>query len=113
MLNLGHTFAHALEKNYHIPHGEAVSIGIMMASKLSYNLGMLKINELQRIEDLLISTGLPTSISFQPELMVEAMKMDKKRQGGSVHFILLNDIGNAVTREISFSELNKIFNDLR
>ncbi len=113
LLNLGHTFAHALEKNYGIPHGEAVAIGIMFAAKLSSNMGMLRMHEVDRIERLLTSAGLPVSISFDPETMVETMKMDKKRQGKFVHFILLEEIGKAIIKEIPVSELIQVFNDLR
>ena len=53
LLNFGHTFGHALEKLYHISHGEAVAIGMMMAGRLSVNMGMIAAEKIAGLEKLI------------------------------------------------------------
>ena len=64
LLNLGHTFAHALENelNYKIRHGEAVSVGLLMAMKLSYNLGYATKNDFNLLENHLKRSKLPIKL---------------------------------------------------
>ena len=113
LLNFGHTFGHALEKLYGISHGEAVSIGMMMAAKTSNNLGMIKSDIPFKLEDLLLKAGLPVWFDYDAEQMAEAMSKDKKRKRDGMHLVLLQGIGNAVIGEIPINDLKIILNDLR
>jgi 3-dehydroquinate synthase len=90
-LNLGHTFAHALEhcSDYRISHGEAVAIGLVAAARLAEQTGIARLPQAARIERLLRSLGLPVRfIGLEPEALIEAMSMDKKRRDGRLRFVL-------------------------
>ncbi|MGC9344062.1 MAG: 3-dehydroquinate synthase family protein, partial [Bacteroidales bacterium] len=96
-----------------ISHGEAVAIGMMLASKLSLKLGMISSEIVTDLENLLIKAGLPVHLKFNAHEMAETMKMDKKRKKEAVDFILLEGIGNAVIKEIPLKDLNLMLHDLR
>jgi len=97
VLNLGHTFGHALEagSGYKIRHGEAVAIGMVMAARLSVKLGLASRNLLDSIQNSLISLGLPVEYEGQVEWEVikQLIGMDKKRAGGKPKFVLPLRIG--------------------
>lgn len=107
-LNFGHTIGHALEKVTGVAHGEAVSMGMVVATRLSEQKGLLTREDRIRIESLLANMKLPTEISADPEKLFEAMTKDKKREGDSIHFVLLNGIGEAVVEEMSVEELKAL-----
>lgn len=95
-LNLGHTFAHAVEQvsGYRWLHGEAVGVGLVAAARLSAALGMLDQMTTEQIEAIIARYGLPTRLgSLDAESLYEAMATDKKWQGGHSRFVLLEDIG--------------------
>jgi 3-dehydroquinate synthase len=112
-LNFGHTFAHGFEKLYKIPHGEAVAMGMILAARLSVNLGLLDALKCTELENLIKRTGLPVQIEFDTDLLADVMKKDKKRAGGEISFILLEDLGKAIIRKIQVNNLKSILNDLR
>ena len=100
ILNLGHTFGHAIETGMgygHYLHGEAVAIGICQAADLSHRLGWLASKDVERIIDLLKQAHLP--VLPPPELdyarFIELMSVDKKNIDGKTRFILLQEIGKA------------------
>lgn len=110
LLNLGHTFAHAVEKcTGRYLHGEAVGIGMCQAARLSEALNMLSATERERIEAVVGGMGLPTAIAQEDgitrEQFVGAMTSDKKREAQKLDFILLDGIGRAVRHEVDLSEL--------
>jgi len=107
-LNFGHTFGHAIEKVAGVSHGEAVSAGMTTASLLSVNRGLLTTSNMERIECLLNNLKLPVRIPVDGKRVIDALKKDKKREGKSIHFVLLKDIGNAIVEKISIKELKKI-----
>lgn len=107
-LNFGHTFGHAVEKTAGIPHGEAVSIGMTVASLLSMNKKMLTEKEVDRIRHLLTLFNLPTGIEADNAKMFDALARDKKREGDGVFFVLLSGIGQAVVEKISLAELENV-----
>ena len=113
LLNFGHTFGHALEKLYGISHGEAVAIGMMLATKASFNMGMIDQEVISQLENLLVIAGLPVHMEFDPDLMAEAMKKDKKRRKDNMDFILLEDIGKAVVKGIPIHKISSLLHDLR
>jgi 3-dehydroquinate synthase len=107
-LNFGHTYGHALEKTIGIPHGEAVSIGIVIAANLSVRRNLLPEEEAVKIRQLLERLHLPTKTTANKEKIWDAIKKDKKRQGQGIHFVLLKTIGEAVIEEISLEELEGV-----
>lgn len=101
LLNLGHTFGHAIETGLgygHWLHGEAVAAGICIAARLSAQLGWIGATTVDRIETLLRQAGLPTQAP--PELsvhrMLELMAVDKKVRYGALRLVLLEAIGKSV-----------------
>ncbi len=112
LLNFGHTIGHAIERDQKLLHGQAVALGMVMASRLSVNLGMLKSDEAGLIEELIISAGLPVEISLNPEEIYANIRKDKKKSGEVIHFILLDGLGNAVVRPIPLNELKPMLHDL-
>jgi 3-dehydroquinate synthase len=107
LLNFGHTFGHAIEKVSGVAHGEAVSMGMLMASALSVKRDLLSAEEDQRLRVLLKKLKLPNG--FEPSLqkILDAVGKDKKRAGDRIHFVLLNGIGNAVVEQIAIEELKE------
>ena len=106
-LNFGHTFGHAFEKNLGIPHGEAISAGMIIASRLSVKKGLLKEEEYERLKRLIELFGLPVELPFDRVKAVNAIRKDKKRENSSLHFVFLSGIGSAVVKEIPIRELEK------
>jgi 3-dehydroquinate synthase len=105
-LNLGHTFGHAVEKHSNnVLHGEAVSIGLVIAAKISERLNLITNEDFTRIKNVLLRAGLPVTTDISPQKLLEAIGKDKKRESDSVHFVLNRGIGNSEIREISFDEL--------
>lgn len=107
ILNFGHTLAHAIEKNSSLSHGEAVSIGLLFATKWSVDRCNFPKQDLQRLESLLQSLELTTSIKINISKLMSAIKGDKKRNNDTLDFIFLSKIGNAEIQKVSFHELEK------
>jgi 3-dehydroquinate synthase len=107
-LNFGHTFGHAIEKVTQIRHGEAVSIGMVMASELGVKRQRLSTEDATRIKELLKKFGLPVRLQFDGKKVLEAIRRDKKREGDCIFFVLLREIGNAYVEEISIQDLEDL-----
>lgn len=112
-LNLGHTFAHAIESlalldGMDIAHGEAVSMGMVLAAKLSAKLGLCEEDFPQMIEMDLADCGLPVDCPFPLERMLPAMSVDKKAEGGVVHFALPVDIGQVDIVDLPIEKLSEL-----
>jgi len=110
LLNFGHTFGHAIEKVTGVAHGEAVSMGMLIASALSVKRGLLSAEEDQRLRVVLKNLKLPTRLETQPQNILDAIAKDKKREGDRIHFVLLNGIGNARVDQITLKELKDTLN---
>lgn len=111
-LNFGHTFGHAIERTSGILHGEAVSIGMVIAANLSLKRNMLSSTDTERIKNLLENLNLPVSISIDKERLKDAIRKDKKRKDSVINFVLLREIGNAVVEEIEIEELEAEIDDM-
>jgi 3-dehydroquinate synthase len=111
-LNFGHTFGHALEKSTGIPHGEAISLGMVVASALSARRGLLPEKDMERIEALLKKLKLPTRLRLDGKGVLDALRRDKKRKGERIYFVLLHGIGNGVVEEIAINELEAAVNEI-
>lgn len=114
-LNLGHTFAHAIETlarkhDEDITHGEAVSMGILMAAELSEKMAVCRCGyEAQmlyhKFEDDFFACGLPIGCPFRIQDMANIMTKDKKAEGGKVHFVLPVEIGDVQIVDLSVDEV--------
>ncbi|MEX0693945.1 MAG: 3-dehydroquinate synthase [Rhodospirillales bacterium] len=128
LLNLGHTFAHALEAQVgfedKLKHGEAVAIGMVMALELSVRLAMISEAESDALTDHLAELGLPTNLkglagnNWTAEALLQHMSRDKKTQDGKLTFILARGIGNSfvandVDAKIVAEVLDKFITDAR
>ena len=100
ILNLGHTFGHAIEvaQGYgNWLHGEAVGAGMVMAAKLSKSMAWLSDRDLDRIISLIKNAGLPTNPpKISAEKYLELMMLDKKTKDGQINLVLQKSIGEAV-----------------
>lgn len=117
ILNLGHTFGHAIETHEGYGswlHGEAVGAGMMMAASLSCLMGWINEHDKERVRNLLVRAGLPVN---GPEGMLvddylKLMSVDKKVMDGSLRLVLLKSIGEAVvTNDFSQDALIKVLKD--
>jgi len=105
LLNLGHTFGHAVETeqgygsphNDNLNHGEAVAVGMVLAARLSASLGMADASDTDRLAALLDAYGLPTAIpaGLAPDALLARMRLDKKNLAGRLRLVLWRGIGRA------------------
>ncbi|HYM86518.1 MAG TPA: 3-dehydroquinate synthase, partial [Pseudoxanthomonas sp.] len=105
LLNLGHTFGHAIETeqgygsphNDNLNHGEAVAVGMVLAARLSAALGMADKSDTDRLATLLQACGLPTTIpaGLAPQALLSRMRLDKKNLAGRLRLVLWRGIGHA------------------
>jgi len=107
-LNFGHTFGHAIEKLTKVRHGEAVSAGMVLASELAVKRGSLSAEDSKRIARVLENYGLPVRLEFDWDRVFEGLRMDKKREGDLIHFVLLKEIGHAYVEEMALRELKSL-----
>ena len=111
ILNLGHTFGHAIETALGYKtwlHGEAVAAGMSMAAHLSVKTTGLAQADARRVNALLEKAGLPVSLpdTIRREQLRELMNVDKKTRHGRLHLVLLQEIGKAVvTSEFDEADL--------
>lgn len=115
LLNLGHTFAHALELTAgydgDLLHGEAVSAGMDMAFEFSARLGLCPPEQAQRVHDHLARLGMPTRADMgrfltDPDALLGHMRQDKKNEGGQITLILARGIGHSfIDRSVPEADL--------
>ena len=115
LLNLGHTFAHAIEtlSGYAVSHGRAVATGLAMAARASVKAGALAAPECARIEALVAAMGYATRVEFSTETLVEAMLSDKKVSGDAIDFVLPQTIGKCFVKRTPLAEIGKVVEDAR
>lgn len=116
-LNLGHTFAHAIEwcvhsdnglQSFSFSHGQAVAVGMVFAARLSEALGVAAEGLADKIERDLSCCGLPVSSPFSVAVLSDAMEKDKKAENNMIHFVLIHNIGDVVVEDLSLSEVVRI-----
>lgn len=107
LLNLGHTFAHAIEllSNYQISHGHAVSIGIAMAARAAKRINLCNQDTALQILNALTRFGLPVSTDFTAQQLYQASASDKKRHSNKIDLILPEAIGHCTIRTVELQEL--------
>jgi 3-dehydroquinate synthase len=122
LLNLGHTFAHAIEAcagySGKVLHGEAVAVGCALAFDLSERLKLCTPGAASRVRGWFAAAGLPTTFADLPELgaseddLVEIMRQDKKASGGKLVFVLARDVGQAfVANDVDASAVRNLLRD--
>ena len=107
------------ELNYKVKHGDAVSVGLLMAIRLSVLLKKTKYNNYNLIKSHLNKVNLPTSLNclnskkkWNTKNLIKNMQSDKKRVDKNIKFILLNDIGKAyVENHVSYEKINLTINE--
>ena len=109
-LNLGHTIAHAVETETHfmVPHGVAVAYGIRVMARLAYDRGELTEEELDKIENLLITNDLATEL-IPVEELIPYFSADKKRAGDTLTLVTIQGVGNCKLTDVPLADLNKYF----
>ena len=110
LLNFGHTLGHALENQYELFHGQAVSIGMTYACHISEQLTGFKKTE--KVVSVLEKYNLPTYAAFDKQKVFDVLKMDKKREKKGMNYVLLEKIGKGVVKSISLKQLEKIIYNL-
>ncbi len=98
LLNLGHTFGHAVEAVQGfggLVHGEAVAVGMVLAARLSADLGLAPATDTDRLVAALRALGLPTDVpeGLDPDALLDRMRLDKKNLSGTLRLILWRGIG--------------------
>ncbi|MFC1668613.1 3-dehydroquinate synthase [Chlamydiota bacterium] len=118
ILNFGHTIGHALETDAfykNISHGEGVSIGMVVAARISHKMGYIPKELVLRIENLIKKAGLPIRYSQLniPEI-IRIMKIDKKRVKGVLHFVLLSQLGSPlITSEVGEETIKMVLKEIK
>jgi 3-dehydroquinate synthetase len=110
LLNFGHTIGHALETQYELLHGQAISIGMTYACHISEN--MAGFSQTERVVNLLKKYNLPTYAAFNKQKVFDVLKMDKKRERKEMNFVLLKKIGKGEVKPVSLKQLEKIITGL-
>ena len=108
VLNYGHTLAHAIERveNYEIPHGHAVSIGMVFVAALARHAGRLDSVTARRHRETLQSIGLPVTGKGWPlDELLEVMRVDKKSRGSTLRFVVLDGLARPAILEAPSREL--------
>lgn len=115
LLNLGHTFGHAIEKesDYKIAHGYAVSVGICISFLLSVELGLCPVEDFKKTTSHLKKMGLPTDLLFSEHIknvssdaLINRIKYDKKNTYNQINLILVRGIGKAfIARDVQEADI--------
>ena len=107
LLNLGHTYAHAIEWYQHsiqtsnpMTHGEAVAAGMIKAARISANMGIADKDLVTRLEADFRACHLPTELPCPEDALEKALWKDKKAENGKIHFVLIKSIGNVIVEDL-------------
>jgi 3-dehydroquinate synthase len=117
LLNLGHTFGHAIENTLGYGvflHGEAISVGMLMAAKLSQIVGDLNQQAVAQVQDLLEKSNLPISVDgkISASEFLSAMSVDKKVIDGSIRLVLMKRLGEAyISDSYQKEQLDQVIGD--
>src|SRR5688500_14144106 len=110
LLNFGHTLGHAIENMYELSHGQAISIGMTVACKISERLAGCK--ESARVIKVLDQSGLPTLAEYDKQKAFDVLKMDKKREKTAMNYVLLEKIGKGVVESVPMDHLENIIKEI-
>ena len=109
LLNFGHTLGHAVERcsGYQVPHGHAVAIGMVLATRAAERLGHTPAGVLEEILEANRRYDLPTACEYSAEALFSAAVGDKKRSGDHIDVVVLREIGRAETVRLTMDELKE------
>lgn len=107
LLNLGHTFAHSIERlsGYTVSHGAAVAIGMSIITRAAVRKGIAPQACADALNSLLIANDLPVTTPYSPRQLAEIALSDKKRTGNTMNLIVPDRVGNSILYKINVSEL--------
>ncbi|MBE6929014.1 MAG: 3-dehydroquinate synthase [Ruminococcaceae bacterium] len=113
LLNLGHTFGHAIEKSTHhaLTHGHAVAVGMVMASRAAEKHGICEAGVADTLRKVLTANNLPVSVNCTVRELTDAALSDKKRRGGRITLVLPEKIGACTLHTIPVEELESWIRD--
>ena len=118
LLNLGHTFGHAIENvaGYgEYLHGEAIAVGFVAAAILSQHYGYIGEADVERVRRVVEAHGLPTRLrsELSTEELFQAMGKDKKVRAGTIRFVVMESIGQAATKDdVDLAVVDRIWREL-
>lgn len=117
LLNFAHTFGHAYEtvSDYKVPHGQAVTLGLITANRISRLRGILDASTAQRVEKICLNfLSIKLALRwFEPEVVINAMKKDKKRRSSGLAAVLFSsDLSLKVFQDIKESEVEETLKDM-
>jgi 3-dehydroquinate synthase len=112
LLNFGHTFGHPIENIYGLPHGNAISLGMVMAGKISEEINNFHSDQQERLVALLEKYELPVKLKADHAAILQLLKKDKKRSGTDINFVLLDEIGKASVAKIPLSQIEDMQNQI-
>lgn len=113
LLNFGHTLGHAIENLNGLLHGYAISIGMVIACKISEFISGFSSGETKQVISLLSRYHLPVQDSIDLDAAWNILLKDKKRSGEFLHFVALEKIGQGVTRKISLVDLRNYLEKIK
>lgn len=110
-LNLGHTFAHAIEKSSNeMIHGEAVAVGVIIVTDMAVNMGILNQEDATRIKDIFAKYGFTLTPPVDMATLLKAIVHDKKAVEGGINMVLPTSIGTCEVRKMSIDEITNVVN---
>jgi 3-dehydroquinate synthase len=109
LLNFGHTIGHAIENTAKLPHGSAISIGMVAACIISEKINDFSKEGTEKVKQLLSKYKLPIAFDFDKEKTWEILLHDKKKAGTDMNFVVLDKIGKASIKKIPLPDLHEIF----
>jgi 3-dehydroquinate synthase len=112
LLNFGHTFGHPIENIYGLPHGNAISLGMVLAGRISEEINNFYSDQQERLVALLTKYELPVKLKVDHAAILQLLKKDKKRSGSDINFVLLNEIGKASVAKISLKNIEDMQNQI-
>jgi 3-dehydroquinate synthase len=112
LLNFGHTIGHAIENTAKLPHGSAVSIGMVAACIISEKINRFSKDETEKIKQLIARYRLPISFDFDKQKTWNILLHDKKKSGSDISFVVLDKIGKASVKKISLDDFQRLFYSL-
>ena len=107
LLNLGHSFGHAVEScsGFTVLHGQAVAVGMAMITRAAVKKGFCAQETLARLLDILSFYGLPASCEYSADALAAAMRSDKKMTGGTMHLVVPEAVGRCRVLALPAEEL--------
>ena len=112
LLNFGHTIGHAIENTARLPHGSAISIGMIAACAISEKINNFSREETAKVRSLLSQYQLPVDFNIDKEKTWDILLHDKKKSGTDMSFVVLDKIGKGSIKKIPLPDLHEIFYSL-